>query len=196
MEFKELVARNRSYRRFKESEAVSMATLEELVGLARLTGSAGNLQPLKYALVAESAANAEVFGCLAWAAYLKDWPGPAEGERPTAYVVILHDTSVAASAHCDHGIVAQTMLLGAVEKGLGGCILASVNRKRLAEVLQLPEGMEILLVLALGVPAETVVIDEPEDGGLLQNHKYWRDDKDVHHVPKRTVAELIALKRG
>ncbi|MBO8128134.1 MAG: nitroreductase family protein [Peptococcaceae bacterium] len=185
---KDLVKKNRSYRRFYEDVAVERATLEELVELARLSASAANLQPLKYILSCDPGTNAKIFPCLAWAAYLKDWEGPAEGERPAAYIVVLGDTGITRNFGCDHGITCQSILLGAVEKGLGGCIIASVKRDQLRKALQIPEQYEILLVVALGKPKETVVIDTVGPDGSI---KYWRDEHGVHHVPKRRLDEII-----
>ena len=191
MRFSELVAATRSVRRFT-GDPVSMADLEDLVALARLTASAANKQPLKYVLVADTAACAEVFSCLAWAAYLPQWKGPDQGQRPGGYVVICLDTGVADTPVCDHGIVAQTMMLGAAEKGLHGCILGSIAKDRLREALDIPQGLDILLVLALGGPGESVVVDDLVPGP--DGHKYWRDDQGVHHVPKRSVEDLIAAR--
>jgi nitroreductase len=123
-----------------------------------------------------------------WAGYLTDWSGPAEGEKPSAYMVILGDKNIAESFSCDHGIAAQSIMLGAVEKGLGGCIIASINKKELTRVLNIPSHYEILLVLALGKPSETVVIENVESDGDI---KYWRDSDDIHHVPKRLLDDLI-----
>jgi nitroreductase len=184
----ELVRKNRSYRRFDESHAISRGTLEELVELARLSASAANKQPLKYLLSCEPARNAAVFETLAWAAYLKDWPGPEEGQRPTGYIVVLLDTEIANTPHCDHGIVSQSMLLGAAERGLGGCIIASVKKESLRRALAIPDRYEILLVLALGKPAEKVVIEEVGANGDV---KYWHAADGSHHVPKRRLADII-----
>jgi hypothetical protein len=123
-----------------------------------------------------------------WAGYLSRWSGPAEGERPSAYIVILGDTELRKGFGCDHGIAAQSIMLGATERGLGGCMIGSIDRPKLRQVLDIPERYEILLVLALGKPAETVVL---EDVGPDGDIKYYRDDEDVHHVPKRTLGELI-----
>jgi nitroreductase len=185
---KDLILKNRSYRRFYEEEAVSMDTLRELVDLARLTPSAANMQPLKYLLAAAPENNALIFPCLSWAGYLATWHGPEEGERPAAYIVILGDTQLRQSFGCDHGIAAQSILLGAAEKGLGGCMIGSIQKDKLREALSIPAHLEILLVLALGMPKETVLI-EPigEDGNI----KYWRDAENVHHVPKRALEEII-----
>ena len=116
----DLVLGNRSYRRFDESCDISRDTLIELVALARCTASAANRQPLKYILSSDRKTNERIFPCLAWAAYLKDWIGPAPGQRPSAYIVILIDKTITENWWCDDGISAQTILLGAVEKGLGG----------------------------------------------------------------------------
>lgn len=183
-----LVLLNRSYRRFVESEAIAEETLKELIELARCAPSAGNLQPLKYFISNVADTNELIFPALAWAGYLKEWGGPAEGERPSAYIIILGDTNVSKGFSCDHGIAAQTMMLGATEKGYGGCMIGAIDREMLSSNLNIPERYEILLVLALGKPAETVVLEDVGDDGCI---KYYRDANDVHHVPKRKTDELV-----
>ena len=185
---RELVVRNRSYRRFYQEEEVALDTLRELVDLARLSASGANRQPLKYILSCDEERNAQIFSCLAWAGYLKDWAGPVEGERPAAYIVILGDSEVSASFGVDHGIAAQSILLGATERGLGGCIIASVQRERLREALSIEPRYEILLVLALGRPKEVVVVEPLGPEGDI---RYWRDEEGAHHVPKRALEDLI-----
>jgi nitroreductase len=184
----ELVRKNRSYRRFQEDFAISRETLLELVDLARLSASGANRQPLKYFLVCDPETNARVFPHLAWAGYLADWPGPQEGERPSAYIVILVDTAIAKSAGVDHGIAAQSILLGATERGLGGCIIASVQREAVSQLLNIDPRYEILLVLALGKPVEQVFIESVGADGDI---RYWRDPEGGHHVPKRSLGEIV-----
>jgi len=188
MDLKELLARNRSYRRFDESHAVERQTLVELVELARLCPSSSNRQPLRYLLVSTPEQNARVFATLGWAGYLADWPGPAEGERPSAYVVVLGDKQTAPHSDFDAGIAAQTMLLGAAERGLGGCMLASVDRGALRRDFRIPDRFDIPLVIALGKPAEQVVVEDMKDP---DGYEYYRDAEGRHHVPKRPVEELI-----
>jgi nitroreductase len=183
----ELVRRNRSYRRFQENRSIDKETLQELINLARLSPSSANLQPLKYIISNTPEKNSLVFPCLAWAGYLKDWPGPQEGERPSAYIIILGDTEITKNFGCDHGIAAQSILLGATERGLNGCIIGSVQKEKLRDLLKIPERYEILLVIVLGVRKETVLIEEVRTGDI----KYWRDEKGVHHVPKRPLTEII-----
>lgn len=189
----ELVKANRSCRRFYEDHQVELKTLEELVDLARLSASAANLQPLKYILACQPDVNAEIFSCLAWAGYLKDWPGPDPGERPSGYIVILGDTTISKEFGVDHGIAGQSMLLGAREKGLAGCMIASINRKDLRPMLNIESHLKILLVLAIGKPKEEVVIESVgPDGSIV----YWRDAEAVHHLPKRALTDIIVASHG
>ena len=184
----DLIAANRSCRRFDENHSVELSTLEQLVDLARLSASGANLQPLKYVLSCRSVLNAEIFGCLGWAAYLKNWPGPEPGERPAAYIVILGDRQISKDFGVDHGIAAQSILLGARDKGLAGCMLGSINRKVLRTVLDIPAHLNILLVVAIGKPREEVVIESVGPDG---NIRYWRDERGLHHVPKRSLPDII-----
>jgi len=188
VELKKLITKNRSYRRFLQYVNIDRRTLVELVNLARLSPSAANLQPLKYIISCEPDKNKSIFPHLAWAGYLKDWPGPSEGEKPSAYIVILGDTKITENFHCDHGIAAQSILLGATEKGLGGCILGAVKREGLRKALNIPQRFKILLVIALGKPNEKVQLETKDPGGDI---KYWRDEQDLHHVPKRPLEEII-----
>ena len=185
---RDLVLANRSYRRFQQSHTIDMATLRELIELATLCPSSGNLQPLRYVLSCEPDKNAKIFQHLAWAGYLADWPGPTQGERPAAYVVVLGDSQACHSVNCDHGIAAQTILLGAVERGLGGCIIGSIQREPLSKTLGIPDRYKILLVVALGKPAERIVLEPVGPDG---NIKYWREGNGVHHVPKRAPDQVI-----
>jgi nitroreductase len=174
MDFESLIVRNRSYRRFDRSKAVERETLRRLVDIARRTASAANRQPLKYVLLNHADTCARLFRHLRWAGALKDWPGPAEGERPTAYIIILCDTHISKNAGCDHGIAAQSMLLAAVEKGLGGCMIGTVQRDGVRK--------------EFGIPAEKCVLEDMEPGASTD---YYRDAQDVHHVPKRPLDEVI-----
>lgn len=189
---KDLVYRCRSYRRFYENIRISEEELKSLADMARVTASAANSQVLKYYLVTEPTECAAVFETLGWAGALPDWDGPEEGERPSAYIIMLCDNHLGKNKQTDAGIAAQTMMLGAVEMGYGGCMLANIRRARLAEDLQIDiERFTIELVLALGKPKETVkLVDIPEDGSV----KYYRDEQQVHYVPKRILDDIILKK--
>ena len=187
MTVKDLLLKNRSYRRFQQTP-IEAATLIDLVELTRLCPSAANRQPLKYLLTCTPGDNAKVFEHLRWAGALPDWPGPAESQRPTAYITILGDTEITERFNVDPGIVAQSMLLGAVERGLGGCMVGSITRDGLRKAFSIPERFAILLVIALGQPSETVVLEDAKDANDID---YWRDIADIHHVPKRPLSELL-----
>ena len=185
---RDLIQKNRSYRRFYEEVDINLETLKELVDLGRLSASAKNFQPLKYILSCDRQRNSLIFPHLVWARFLTNWPGPSEGERPSAYIVILGDTEVSRFWDYDAGIAAQSILLGAAEKGLGGCMIANIDRQGLRGALKIPPRYEILLVLAVGKPKEKVVIETVGPDG---DTKYWCDSKGVHHVPKRPLDEII-----
>jgi nitroreductase len=187
MDFENLVLQTRSYRRFDQSKAIESGELERLVNLARLTASAANRQPLKYLLYNSPDECNSIFPSVMWAGYLPHWDGPAEGERPSAYIVIVGDTMITRQFGVDPGIVAQTIMLGATEMGLGGCMIASFKKDEIREFTLLGERYEILLVLALGKPAESVTLESVKD----DNIKYWRDDQGVHHVPKRSLEDIV-----
>ncbi len=185
----DLIRQNRSCRRFYHDHAVDPETLKELVDLARLSASAANLQPLKYILSCTPDKNALIFPCLGWAGYLKDWVGPKQGERPSGYIIILSDTEKANQyVGYDCGIASQSILLGAREIGLAGCMFGSIKRQKLREILNIPTKFKILLVIAIGKPKEEVVI---ETVGHDNDIRYWRDNQGVHHVPKRNLDDII-----
>jgi len=185
---RDLIVKNRAYRRFYEEVDIKLETLRELVDLARLSASAMNAQPLRYVLSCDQERNSLIFPHLAWARAITDWPGPSEGERPSAYIIIVGDRQMSQFIDYDAGIAAQSIRLGATEKGLGSCIIASAEVQELREVLDMPSRYEILLVLALGKPKEKVVLETVESSG---NTKYWRDSEGVHHVPKRLLDDII-----
>ena len=173
MSFKELVLKNRSYRRFFEDKKIEKNELVNLVDIARNTASGANNQPLRYKVVCDEESNKKVFDTLKWAGALPDWDGPVEGERPAGYIIICSASSVPAPRD---------------EVNLGGCMFASVNIPKLNEELSIPEGMTARLVIALGYPKEQVVIDEVSEGANL---KYYRDDNQVHHVPKLKLENVL-----
>ena len=186
------IATCRSYRRFDEAERIGAKLLQSWVDTARLTASSGNAQPLRFRLVTDEDTCAQVFSCCAWAKALPDWPGPDAGERPSAYVVVCrdHDRSLAdIFTAWDEGIVAQTIMLQAVEAGFGGCIIGSFKKRSLAEVLGInTDRFQPDLVLALGKPVEDVRIVPLPAGGATA---YWRDSEGIHYVPKRSLNDVL-----
>ncbi len=184
---RDLIIKNRSYRRFDSSVKISFKQIEKWIELARFSASGRNMQPLKYAVCTDDETNKKVFPNLGWAGYITNWKGPEEGERPVAYIVVLHDKLIADSYFCDDGIAMQSILLGAVEDGFGGCIIGTVNKGKVAKILKFPENLEILWLIALGKPAEECVLETSKNNDI----KYWRDSNETHHVPKRSIQEII-----
>jgi nitroreductase len=182
--FKDLILKNRSIRKYDQSVPVSRETLLELVELARLSGSAGNRQSLKYMLSWESEENAKIYKNIGLAGQ------PPEGERPSAYIIVLGDTEISRSFGVDPGIAAQSMLLGAVEKGLGGCMIGMINHRGLHTTLDIPKRYEICLVICIGKPKEKHIIEIIEKKDDLETRGWW-DERGVRHVPKRKLEDLI-----
>lgn len=185
---KELIEKTRSYRRFDESIKIERDTLVELVDLARMSSSGANLQPLKYILINEIEENKMIFKHLNWAGYIPEWGGPVSGERPSAYIVMLHDKNISKNCFWDHGIACQSIMLGASEKNLGGCIFASFDKLALTKDLEIQDNLEVLMVLALGKPIEEVIMEPIKKEGSI---RYYRDENRVHHVPKRELKDII-----
>ena len=187
MDMLELLTTTRSYRRFTD-RAIENYEMEALIIAASLTASAGNLQQLRFVPV-RGRDCALVFPHLHWAGYLPDWNGPAEGEHPTGYIVVLCPKQSEGKflTGVDVGIAAQSMLLTATELGLGGCMFASIDRDALMRSLGLSEEIwSVALVIALGEPCEQVRLVPVTD----DNIKYYRDENGVHYVPKRTPKEI------
>ena len=191
MNFLELVAKSRSYRGYDPDRRLTREELERFVACARLAPSSVNRQPLKYYLAWEEEQAAAIQPLTGWAAALREHRLPHPGHCPPAFIVICQDTALAPETDRylkDVGIVAQTMLLAAAEQGLGGCMIGSFPQRKLAEVLHLPEGVLPMLVVAFGKPDETVVLTDAEPDGSVT---YYRDENDVHYVPKRRLEDLI-----
>jgi len=188
MMIRDLIRKNRSYRKFYGDFLIKRETLEELVDLARLSASGANKQPLKFVLSYGESKNKLIFPNIGWAAYIKDWTGPTENERPSAYIIILGDKQISQNCKCDAGVAAQSILLGATEKGLGGCIFGSVKREELKIALKIKDEYDVLYVLALGKPREKIVIEKTNSKGDTQ---YWRDNQGILHIPKKPLNKII-----
>ncbi len=181
----------RSVRRFDEGQELSRATLTDLVAAVRLVPSTANLQCLKFRLVHNGTERSALFPLLGWAGYLSDWPGPVDGERPGGYIVVLRDRNLKAIERllmCDVGIAGAVIQLRGRELALGACMIGSFKEDRVSQALSLSPDHQPLLVVALGVPREDVVI---EPIGPDESIRYYRDESEVHHVPKRSLEDLV-----
>jgi len=188
---KDLILKNRSYRGFDESYMFTRGQMEAFIDAARFCPSSKNLQPLKFFAAYEKEDVDRIQPLVHWAAQLPDIVLPHPGHCPTGFIVICQDTDISANLNMfqrDAGITAQTMLLLAAEEDLGGCMIGNFNAGELCSVLKLPANIRPLLVVALGKPDEKIVLtDVGQDGNTV----YYRDENDVHYVPKRSLEDLL-----
>ena len=190
MDFHKLVLDARTCRRFDEKKPVSYEQLLALVDAVRLVPSGRNALPLRYAIASSSEKTNAIFPNLVWAAALKDWGGPSAGERPTGYIAVGTDVDVSENPQVDLGIAIQTLQLMATSMGLGCCILASIKIDEVHKLVEFPENVKLLVVLAFGHPVEVRdVVSIPASGSTA----YYRSPDMVHHVPKHDL-ETVLLK--
>lgn len=186
---KDLLMADRSIRRFDASRPLAGETLRRLVDLTRYCASGRNLQPLRYRTVSSTADCDALFPLLAWAGYLTDWAGPEPAERPVAYLVQCLDTDLAKDCLCDDGLQLQAITLGARALGIGACILKAFDPKKVAAALSIPERYAPRYVVALGYPVEKVELEDMKEEEI----RYFRTADGTHHVPKRTLSDLIII---
>lgn len=194
MNFSELVKKARTYRRFDADKKIDQKLLESLIDIVRNVPSPANIQPLRYCIVTDESVCAKIISQLSWAAYLTDWNCPKKNEVPTGYIVILRDINFPKIQNYDEGIALQTIQLAAAEKNLGSCCFGSFKKEEMKILLQLSENYEVSLVIALGYPSETVILEDVSTTDDALKHKYYRDSSDFHHVPKRTLDEVLIKK--
>ena len=180
----------RTVRRFKPVP-VDRSLLERLVNAGRLAPSAGNLQPLEFIAVDDAEVRQAVFPCLRWAAYINPRGNPLPGQEPMAYIVTLVNLAVREKGfEYDVGAAMENMILAAKDAGVGSCWLLSVEREKLAEILNVPQRYRIDCVLALGYPAESPMAEE-----FTESIKYWQDAEGALHVPKRPLRSVFRINR-
>ena len=186
----DLIKANRSYRGYDHSRAVTRDELLKMVEAARLCPSSVNVQPLKYFLAYTPEVVSVIQSETKWAKGLPELALPHPGKEPTAFIVICQDAGINANLsrfQRDVGIVAQTMLLTAVEMGLGGCMIGNFNAGSVHDVLGLDEEIKPLLIVAIGKPDETILLTDVVDGKT----GYYRDEQDRHYVPKRALSDIV-----
>lgn len=188
--FSDLVKATRSFRNFDPSYRLSDDLMTGLIELCRYTPSTANSQSIKFAYACSEEACVKVFPMLGWAGYIKENKPPYDGNVPAGYILICFDTDISPEIEIDAGICAQTIVLGAMDMGIGACMIGSFDKKKASELFNLPSNIKPRLMIALGRPKETVEIVDIKDGDV----RYYRDGKEKHFVPKRTVSELTLPK--
>jgi nitroreductase len=189
MKVYDAIISRRSIRRFHQ-KPVPLEVLKKCVNAARLAPSAANLQPLEYCIVIDKILRAQLFETLNWAAYIQPKWAPKERERPTAYIVVLAKNTQNPYYERDVGLATENIVLTAEGEGLGSCILCNIEHAKIQEICKIPITHAVDSVIALGYKAETSVVDD-----LKESVKYWRDEHDVLHVPKRKLDDIIHINK-
>ncbi len=187
MNIYDAIQNRRSIRKFTQ-EPIARETLSMMVDCARMAAYPMNLQPLRFAILDDPMVLPEVFSCTKWAGYLENGT-PKEEERPTAYILILGDMGIKANGEfqVETGAAGTTMTLAATGAGIASCWLGAIDRKRLREILHLPENLKVLDMIALGYPAQQSQAVPMEDG----DHKYYLSRECVLQVPKRSLEDVL-----
>ncbi|MCP4646830.1 MAG: nitroreductase [bacterium] len=185
MHFSELAVKTRSYRSFQEATTIAPALLEQMISNAGMAPCASNLQRLRFSIVTDEKERDLLFSGIGWAGYIAEWNGPEPGFRPSAYIVIHAPGEVKSFTGIDVGIAASYVVLSASAEGIGSCMLLNFDRGAVNSVAP-AEGYVPQLLIALGYPGETVVMEKDNE-----EIRYWRDENGVHHVPKLSLNKLI-----
>lgn len=182
----ELIVSRRSIRQFSP-EPIGRDVLEKIVNAGRLAPSASNLQPLEFIAVDDETTRREIFACLRWAGYIAPAGDPLPGQEPTAYILPVVNLRVRrAGFELDLGAAVENMILAAWSEGIGSCWLGAIDVEGVSRAVGLPEDYKLTCLLALGVPAETPVIEE-----FAGSVRYWKDGHGILHVPKRKLADVF-----
>ncbi len=187
-DFKNTIENTRCTRRFSQAN-ITQNDLVELIEIARTVSSGKNMQPLKYIAITDEKIKDEVYKPLVWAAHLTQW-NQAEDEKPSAYILLVNDTSIEGFSAIDSGIAMQTIMLGATAKGYAGCILASIDKIAYKKLFDLPTHLEPMFIIALGAKNEEIKIVDVQNGDT----NYYRDTNDNHCVPKRSLDTILINK--
>jgi len=187
MNVREAIEKRRTIRKFKQTQ-IDKADLHELIDCARLAAYGANLQPLKFIAITDKDIADRIFPCTKWAGYLTDG-APHDGERPTAYIAVVGDTDIKKNGgfEVDAGAAITNMMLRATELCLGTCWLGAIERDKIADILNLSDNLNLLYLLAVGVPDQESIICDIKDNDV----KYFVGEDGVLNVPKRSLDEIV-----
>ncbi|UCE39784.1 MAG: nitroreductase family protein [Candidatus Aminicenantes bacterium] len=190
MSLYDLIISRRSIRQFK-TDPISQGILRDVVNAGRLAPSAANRQPLEFIVVDEESKKKHLFSCLKWAGYIAPEGNPKPGQEPQAYIVVLVNTDIREKGfEWDSGAAIENMILAAWGKGIGSCWIISMDKDRVKEALGVPDSHKVDSVVAFGYPAEVPVIEDMKD-----SIKYWKDERECLHVPKRKLEDVIRFNK-
>jgi nitroreductase len=185
----EIMKSRRSIRRFKQ-KPIEIETLKEFVNAGRLAPSAANLQPVEFFIVNDKNICAKIFDTIGWAAYIKPTWKPDENERPIAYILLLISDIKNKYYLRDVSFATENIVIAAESKKIGTCVICNINKEKIREILNIPNNYEIDSLIALGYKAEYPVVEDFKD-----TVKYWRDENQILHVPKRKLEKIIHINK-
>ena len=189
MDVYDAIISRRTIRRFQK-KPIKLDLLRRFVNAARLAPSAANLQPLEYFIVTEKEICSKIFETIGWAAYITPKWTPGVEERPTAYIVILVKDINNKFYTRDVSLASENIVLAAEGESVGSCILFNIDRDKIQEILKIPKTLYVDSIIALGYKAENPVVEDLKD-----SVKYWRDENEVLHVPKRRLEDIIHINK-
>jgi nitroreductase len=189
MDTYDVIVSRRTIRRFTQ-QPLDVEVLKKCVNAGRLAPSAANLQPLEYFMVTEKRLCTALFDCLGWAGYIQPKWTPTEKERPTGYIVVLVKDTKNPYYQRDVGFATENIVLAAESFGIGSCILCNINKEKIQQILQVPGTRAVDSVIALGYKAEQSVVEDMKD-----SVKYWRDGKNILHVPKQKLNDVLHINK-
>lgn len=185
----ELLIKARSCRSFVPNKQVAYDDIVKMINNARICSATRNSQPLKYKILHSESEVGEFMPITYWAKSL-GIKLPPDGHEPTAFIILFHDEEIVpfqSIYYKDVGICAEAITLTATELGLGSCMIGSFDAEKTKEIFSLRDSLMPVLCIALGYADETAIIEDALDGEI----KYYRDENNVHHVPKRPLEEII-----
>lgn len=187
MSVMETLASRRTYRRFAQTP-VPQDVVDDMIEAVRLSSCGANRQAVRLVIVNKPDDVARVQPLVKWAAYLPPEQGtPKADEQPTLFVAVVLDTSISGDLATDAGIALANLTLAAWDKGVGSCIMGSINRPKLTQMLGLSETEKLHVMVALGYPTHAArAVPMTEQTGV----KYYLDENRDYCVPKRSKEEI------
>lgn len=190
MTLENLLEWRRTYRKFDENKLISKEDIDDILNSIKFASCANNRQYLRFISVENKAKVLELFENTKWAASLPNNMGrPKEGERPVYFIAILSNEEKKLRFNgIDEGLVISNLTLLAAEKGIGSCIIGSVNDKKMREILNYEDNYSCEVVVAFGYPKVKSSIKEINAG---EDQAYYLDEDGNYIVPKYKIKDIV-----
>lgn len=188
MSLSNLIKTRRTTRVFNQTK-VNINDLKEVLELARLAPSGGNLQPVKFAIITDETLRKKAFPFIKYAGYLKDWD-PDFSQSPKAFIALLCNDNLKGKCECDLGISLMTISLLLEEKGLKSCILGAINRQELSKVFEIDSSLYIAYLIGVGYSDSIGNFFDDSN-----NVKYIKNADDGFSVPKKPLSDILILEK-